>query len=63
MPLAVLPVGFEQFHRRPFLNYQFNRAHALGFTDRDELHDAASSVRSPHECVSVFENLSTARGR
>ncbi len=58
MPLAVLPVGFEQFHRRAFLNYQFNRAHALGFTDRAELHDAASSVGSPQECATVFENLS-----
>lgn len=40
--MALLPVGFQRFHRRAFLNYQLNRAYALGFADRGELHDAAS---------------------
>lgn len=53
-----LPVGFERFHRRDFLNYQFNRAHALGFADRDELFAAAARVRSGPDCVPVFEDLS-----
>ena len=53
-----LPVGFERFHRQAFLNYQFNRAHALGFADRDELHDAASGVSSAQDCPSVFDALS-----
>lgn len=56
--LVPLPVGFERFHRREFLNYQFNRTYALGFTDRDELLDAASRVRSVEDCVAVFEALS-----
>jgi hypothetical protein len=34
---VVLPVGFEKFHRRGFLNYQFNRAHGLGWADGNEL--------------------------
>ncbi len=61
-----LPVGFERFHRRAFLNYQFNRAYGLGFADRNDLHDAASLVRSASDCVPVFEALSkraTADGR
>ena len=58
MPRAVLPVGFEQFQRRSFVNYQFNRAYALGFADHAELCGAASQVRSPQHCVSVFEDLS-----
>lgn len=58
VPRAVLPVGFEQFHRRDFINYQFNRAHALGFADRTELSGAASQVKSPQHTVSVFEDLS-----
>lgn len=53
-----LPVGFERFHRRGFLNYQLNRAHGLGFADRDELRAAASKVRSTADCVAVFEALS-----
>ncbi|MGD8202292.1 alpha/beta hydrolase family protein [Ornithinimicrobium sp. W1679] len=53
-----LPVGFERFHRRGFLNYQLNRAYALGFADRDEMLAAASRVRSARDCVAVFEGLS-----
>jgi pimeloyl-ACP methyl ester carboxylesterase len=58
LELASLPVGFEQFHRRAFFNYQFNRAHALGFADRSELYDAAARVTSTDDCVTVFEALS-----
>ena len=64
--LVALPVGFERFHRRNFVNYQLNRAHALGFADRHELVDAAAHVRSMDDCVTVFEALSnraTAEGR
>lgn len=51
-------MGFERFHRRRFLNYQFNRAHALGYTDREELLAAAGGVRTPEDCVAVFDALS-----
>jgi pimeloyl-ACP methyl ester carboxylesterase len=57
--LVALPVGFERFHRRNFVNYQLNRAHALGFADRHELTDAAAHVRSMDDCVTVFEALSS----
>jgi dienelactone hydrolase len=56
--LMQLPVGFEQFHRQAFFNYQFNRAHALGLADRNDLYDAGSRVRSAADCVAVFETLS-----
>lgn len=56
--LVRFPVGFEQFHRRPFFNYQLNRAHALGYADRDELYQAAAKIRSQDDCVTVFETLS-----
>ena len=55
---VVLPVGFEKFHRRGFFNYQFNRAHGLGWADGDELRDAAARTRSTEDCVAVFEDLS-----
>lgn len=56
--LAELPLGFERFHRDRFLNYQLNRAHALGFADRDELLQAARAIRSLDQCPEVFSALS-----
>lgn len=58
LPLAELPVGFERFHRRSFVNYQLNRAHALGYADADELRRAAAQIRSPTDCARVFDALS-----
>lgn len=55
--LARLPVGFEKFHRQPFLNYQLNRAHALGYAERDELARAASGIRDANGCCEVFDAL------
>lgn len=51
-------MGFERFHRRSFVNYQLNRAHALGYAERDELREAAAVIRSQDDCVAVFEALS-----
>lgn len=56
--LAPLPIGFERFHRRAFVNYQLNRAHALGYARRDDLHRAAARIRAASDCVAVFEQLS-----
>jgi hypothetical protein len=55
---TAFPVGFRRFHRRRFLDYQLNRAHALGHADADELHEAARRVRSGTDCVRVFGALS-----
>jgi len=55
--LNELPVGFEAFHRDVFLNYQLNRAHALGFADRDELRAAAHATKSFDDCTEVFAAL------
>ncbi|MEX5298588.1 alpha/beta fold hydrolase [Kocuria sp. CPCC 205292] len=57
--LVALPVGFERFHRRDFINYQLNRAHALGFADRRELFDAAAHLGSMDDCAPVFATLSS----
>ena len=56
--LARFPVGFERFHPRAFLNYQLNRAYALGYAEREELRQAAARIQSQDECVAVFEALS-----
>ncbi|MFC4905020.1 alpha/beta hydrolase family protein [Kocuria oceani] len=57
--LVALPVGFEAFHRRGFINYQLNRAHALGFAERRELFDAAARIRSMDDGGPVFEALAS----
>ncbi len=36
---VTLPVGFERFHKKQFVNYQLNRAHSLGYS--------AGETRSP----------------
>lgn len=54
VPSMSLPVGFERFHRDAFLDYQLNRAHALGFVERDALRDVARGVRAYAECPAVF---------
>jgi hypothetical protein len=56
--LAQLPVGFETFHSNAFVNYQLNRAHALGFAGRDDLRGAARAIRSFDDCPAVFTALS-----
>lgn len=56
--LAELPVGFETFHRNAFLNYQLNRAHALGYADRRELRDTARALGSLGDCTEAFTLLS-----
>jgi hypothetical protein len=57
--LVPLPVGFERFHPRAFVNYQLNRAYALGFADHKELHAAAARVKAIDDCVAVFEDLAS----
>jgi pimeloyl-ACP methyl ester carboxylesterase len=57
--LVPLPVGFNKFHRQDFINYQLNRAYALGFADRGELFNAAAHIRSMDDSVAVFEALSS----
>lgn len=59
MELTSFPVGFEQFHRKAFVNYQLNRAHALGYAAADDLRPTAAGIRSRQDCVRLFEALAT----
>ena len=59
MKEPTFPVGYVRFHRKPFLNYQLNRAHALGYAAADDLRTAAAAIRSRDDCVRVFEELAT----
>ncbi|MBY0276468.1 alpha/beta hydrolase [Candidatus Binatia bacterium] len=54
---TTLPVGFATFHRDAFLNYQLNRAYALGFADPGELRATASALRSFDRAADAFAAL------
>ncbi len=56
--LTELPVGFEDFHKQNFINYQLNRAHALGHAETQKLHEAAIQIREFEDCVEVFNRVS-----
>jgi hypothetical protein len=53
-----LPVGFRDFHRRRFINYQLNRLHGLGFTRAHEIEAAAARIRTLDDYVREFEACS-----
>lgn len=57
--LVPLPVGYQQLHRRRFVNYQLNRACALGYADPLEVAEAARSVRSSADVAPAFDALSS----
>jgi pimeloyl-ACP methyl ester carboxylesterase len=57
VPVTALPVGFERFHRNAFLDYQLNRAHALGFADGEELRGAARAIRALAAAAEAFTGL------
>jgi pimeloyl-ACP methyl ester carboxylesterase len=56
--LTELPVGFEDFHKQKFINYQLNRAHALGYAERRRLYEAAREIGGFADCVEVFNRVS-----
>lgn len=53
-PSMRLPVGFATFHRDAFLDYQLNRAHALGFVEPDALHAVARELPTYAACPAAF---------
>ncbi len=58
MTASDLPLGFESFHRRRFINYQLNRLHALGFAKKDEIYAVAARIRTVEDYVQEFDALS-----
>lgn len=58
MSLTPLPVGFRRFHRQPFLDYQLNRLHALGWADPEDLHQVARRIRHFSDAVTELTALS-----
>lgn len=61
--IAKLPIGYQRFHRRKFINYQLNRAHGLGYADADELRQTVAGLRKRDQLVGAFDALSQRAGR
>jgi hypothetical protein len=40
----ILPVGFCQFHKNKFYNYQLNRLYSLGNTRLEDIQKAATRI-------------------
>ena len=52
-----LPVGYREFHRTKFFNYQMNRMHALGYTREGDIRKAAEKIKSREDYVREFKQL------
>ncbi len=51
---TVLPVGFHQFHKNKFYNFQFNRWYSEGFTRLEDLKKAAALIITPDDYKKAF---------
>ncbi|MCB0661424.1 MAG: alpha/beta fold hydrolase [Saprospiraceae bacterium] len=49
-----LPVGYIDFHKNPFLNYQFNRLYSTGFSREQDLRKAAKWIKGPEDCAPIM---------
>src|SRR5690349_17414825 len=54
-PWPALPIGFEAFHRRRWINYQLNRAHGLGLVPAEDLREVAKDIRRTTDCARAFD--------
>ncbi|MBK8020462.1 MAG: alpha/beta fold hydrolase [Chloroflexi bacterium] len=52
-----LPIGFHQFHRNKFYNYQLNRWHSEGYTRPEDLKKAAAAIKTNEDYKNVFAAL------
>ncbi|MEO1712494.1 MAG: hypothetical protein AAFU60_04080, partial [Bacteroidota bacterium] len=49
------PIGYRSFHSNTFLNYQFNRWHALGLLDESSIARVAKKTKLFSDYVAGFE--------
>lgn len=52
-----LPVGYLDFHKNTFLNYQFNRWYSTGYTREKDLRKAAKWMKGPKDCPDIMLEL------
>lgn len=54
-----LPLGYQQFHKESFFNYQMNRLHALGYARQADIEKAAGRIKTRADYVQAFTRLAT----
>lgn len=52
-----LPIGYQQFHKEKFFNYQMNRLHALGYARQADIEKAAAQIKTRADYVRAFTQL------
>ena len=52
-----LPVGYFNFHKDKFMNYQLNRWYSLGYTRQEEIERAGAGIKSFADYTAVFTKL------
>lgn len=52
-----LPLGYQEFHKEKFFNYQMNRLHALGYARQADIQKAARQIKTRDDYVRVFLRL------
>src|SRR5512136_956955 len=57
--VTTLPVGFQQFHKNQFYNFQLNRWYSEGFTRLEDLQRAGAAIKSNDDYTHIFEVLAT----
>lgn len=49
-----LPIGFQEFHKNKFLNYQLNRWYSLGYSKLEDIQLVGSKIRSFDDYIKEF---------
>jgi pimeloyl-ACP methyl ester carboxylesterase len=52
-----LPVGYFNFHKNAFFNYQLNRWYSLGYTRKEEIERAGAAIHNFADYVAMFMQL------
>jgi pimeloyl-ACP methyl ester carboxylesterase len=52
-----LPVGYLDFHKNDFINYQFNRWYSTGYTREQDLRKAARWIKGMADCAEIMLEL------
>lgn len=52
-----LPIGYREFHKTNFFNYQMNRMHALGYAREADIRKAAEKIKNRQDYVRKFTKL------
>lgn len=54
-----LPIGYHQFHKNKFLNYQLNRWYSLGYARLEDIESIGKKIKSFDEYINEFMLAST----